>query len=379
MTDTERINQILSDTSRHIEFHSFLSNHLKHAAIALSGLGADADFIERYTNNYAKTTYGFGLEAANPSNLIVNDENWRGMYGKHENFASMVRFLLSRADDIGVDGVIQQYVPDLLAGCVGSLLHGMIHLGWAIHAENDAMIMEGVAYFAFSYVSCYPERVSRKRNDENAVESLLRVALEWEQQPEVTEWVEDIVAKEPVGMQRVLSGTGTQLKIAQVLDAGHELLEEDLAWVGTASESDLWNQLETVVVLLYAARPGNFVILHLITGLFGMEQIANKLEPQDARKAARCFWKTIIAVLLALKAFPSRNELNAAVQNLNGPADSPEEVSGEWDQLVKRAMADSEEHNAKMLYVMQKWWRKRGYNSAFREAARAFTDTPVIS
>jgi hypothetical protein len=40
--------KLLSDRSFHIEFGGFLTNHVKHAVVALEGLGASAELIQRY-------------------------------------------------------------------------------------------------------------------------------------------------------------------------------------------------------------------------------------------------------------------------------------------------------------------------------------------
>ena len=148
----------------------------------------------------------------------------------------------------------------------------MIHLGWAIHANHEKMIIEGIAYLAFSFVDCHPEPISGWYEDISPVDSLLRLAGEWTNHPELGQWVDGVVAAEPTPSLQVLEGTGAQLKISQVLDAGHPLLDSELAWFSSTSIPSLWSQLEYAVGLLFAAKPGNFVTLHLVTGLFGMEQ-----------------------------------------------------------------------------------------------------------
>ena len=375
------VREMLADNSYHIEFHGYLTNHRKHAVIALRGLGAEAGFIQNYVDDYAKNTYGFGLEEPKPSPAVVTDENWREMFGRHQNFNSMVHYVTSRSKEVGVDAVLKQLVPELIAGGIGSLVHGMIHLGWAIHAKHEKMIIEGIAYLAFSFVDCHPERMSGRYEDISPVDSLLRLAGEWTNHPELGQWVDGVVAAEPMPSLQVLEGTGAQLKISQVLDAGHPLLDSELAWFSSTSIPSLWSQLEYAVGLLFAAKPGDFVVLHLVTGLFGMEQIVSKLNDDDARKAARCFWKSAIAVLMALKAFPEEKELSSVHDKYEGMKDDPEnaDVAADWKDMYDRALADKEEHNAKLVYVMKNWWVKSEYKSLFREAATHFTTTPIIT
>lgn len=44
---------LLSDSSYHIEFNSYLANHVKHAIVALHGLDAPAETIQRYWDECA--------------------------------------------------------------------------------------------------------------------------------------------------------------------------------------------------------------------------------------------------------------------------------------------------------------------------------------
>ena len=45
--------QLLSDRSKHIEFGGFLTNHVKHAVVALHGLDAPAGKIQHYWDECA--------------------------------------------------------------------------------------------------------------------------------------------------------------------------------------------------------------------------------------------------------------------------------------------------------------------------------------
>jgi len=57
--------ELLADERYHIEFNGYLSNHVKHALIALAGLGAPADRIQEYWDQYtSETPYGLQLQRA---------------------------------------------------------------------------------------------------------------------------------------------------------------------------------------------------------------------------------------------------------------------------------------------------------------------------
>jgi hypothetical protein len=43
------------------------------------------------------------------------------------------------------------------------------------------------------------------------------------------------------------------------------------------------------------------------------------------------------------------------------------------------ALAEREEHNPKLVYVLRKLWARFGHRSVYRVAAGCFTETPVIA
>lgn len=46
--------------------------------------------------------------------------------------------------------------------------------------------------------------------------------------------------------------------------------------------------------------------------------------------------------------------------------------------MVARGIAEVEEHNIKLVYVMRELWKRYGYWVGFAEAAQAFTLTPNV-
>ena len=386
----DRVAQMLDDQSFHIEFNGFLSNHAKHAVIALNGLGASAQDIEEYRDEYARTTYGVGLEPPKESNVDITEDNWRDFLGKHEQFTSLCRFFEERVENLGLEQTLQVYVPELLPGCVGSLLHGTIHLGWALDAGHKRMTIEGLAYLAFSYVSCYPERTFPESEtlagDRTVLESLLRIAGEWDSPKQtLLTWVDDTVNSKRLsvaaGFQPMLEHTGAQLHIARVLAEGHPLIHATPTWTDSSELGFVWEQLYYGVMLLYLSEPGDFVLLHLITSLHAVEQIARHLPAEQQALAIKCYWTAMLGVLFSLKAFPTKEtleDLHSHYANAIDAAGSPAIVE-DWERNTERALQDREEHNPKLVYVLRKLWSRFGHRSIFRAAAGHFTVTPVVT
>ncbi|MFE9172401.1 questin oxidase family protein [Streptomyces kebangsaanensis] len=388
-TGTDVVDRLLDDRTHHIEFNGHLTNHVKHAVVALAGLGVEPRRIEEYHDNYVSLTpYGFPVEPARRPQHIIDDDNWLELLGKRTDFAAYCDFFDRRERELGMPGVLRHYLPHLLPGWAGALQHATIHLGWALDAGSRWMVIEGLAYLAFAHVSCHPERTfpaDTGRGTEKASESLMRIAGVWkENRQELGTWVENLVgdttAAEPAGIHPELLRSGLQYRIARMLGEGHPLMYETPTWVMEQDPVTSWDDLTYLVTLLYLVEPGDFLLLHLITSLHAMRHIADALPADQRHDVVRCYWTGVLGVLFSRGRFP-RPEKLAALNSLFDTAlddtDDPRWVR-EWDWLVARAVEEEEEHNPKLVYVMREMWRRSGGMSLYRVAAGQFTATPEL-
>ncbi|WNG32887.1 questin oxidase family protein [Archangium minus] len=390
MIDSQVIDELLNDKSYHIEFNGHLTNHVKHAVVALAGLGASAEKIKAYYDNYAKLTpYGYGLEAPRTSKHTISEDNWERFFGKRTSYSSYCDFFDQKEKELGMDELLRRYLPPLLPGWVGSFTHATIHLGWALDVNHRWMTIEGLAYMAFSYVSCHPERASSGQGGrypgENAVDSLLRLAGVWQGDHEALHgWVEALVADTAsgvaAGIHPELARSGLQYRIARMAKEGHPLIYETPAWIESQDVSTSWEQLYYVTTLIYLAMPGNFVLLHLITSLHAMEQIANRLPEEQRKDVVRCFWIGMLCIMFSRADFPRGTKLAAlhatfkdAVDDVGLPA-----MRQDWERIAARSFEEEEEHNPKLVYVLQRVWKRTGGRSIYRAAAAQFTTTPEL-
>jgi len=381
---------LLNDQSYHIEFKVFLTNHVKHAVIALKRLGASPQRIQEYYDTYVKCTpYGYGVDPARPSEHTITQDNWQEYFGQHSSFTSYCEFFDQKEKELGMEQLLGEYVPSLLPGCVGSLMHGTIHLGWALDSGNRWMIIEGLAYMAFSYVSCRPERTypatRGQAKDTSVLESFLRIADAWEADGEALHnWLEATLTNDKYsassGFHPELAVTGTQFNVAKVLAKGHPLIHETPAWIEEQDMATIWEGLYEAVTLLFMTKPGDFLILHLITSLHAMEQIANRLPIDQQKRAIKCYWTAMLAVIFSSGEVPTRATLEALYSQYQDAVDHEESpMEGkEWEHIVARALIEAEEHNPKLVYVQRLLWKRFGHRSLFRIAAGNFTNTPEI-
>ncbi|MEE8608766.1 MAG: questin oxidase family protein [Nitrospiraceae bacterium] len=384
------VERLLNDQSYHIEFNVFLTNHVKHAVIALNGLGASPQRIEDYYDSYAScTAYGYGLEPQRLSEQTITQDNWQAYFGKHCSFTSYCQFFDQQEKQLGMHRLLGEYLPSLLPGCVGSLMHGTIHLGWALDSGNRWMIIEGLAYMAFSYVSCQPEKTfpadPNPLADKSALDSLIRIAETWETDREaLCAWLETTLKadkySEAAGFHPELSVTGTQYQIAKVLAEGHPLIHATPAWIESQDMATIWKQLYDALTLLYMTEPGDFIVLHLITSLYAMEQIAKQLPVDEQKRAIKCYWTAMLGVLFSRGEMPSKARLAALHAKYKDALDGDGSVreGQDWEQIISQAINEEEEHNPKLVYVQNLMWKRFGRRSVFRVAAGHFTTTPKI-
>jgi hypothetical protein len=387
MTESTMVDELLNDQTYHIEFNGHLTNHAKHAVIALAQLGASPQRIKSYYDNYAKLTpYGYGLEPPRASKQDISQDNWTHYFGKRTSFSAYCDFFDQQEKELGTDELLRRYLPSLLPGWVGAFTHATIHLGWALDAGNRWMMVEGLAYMAFSYVSCHPDRVFPARGgNEQAVDSLIRIAGAWESDDAgLRRWVEALVADTAsgvaAGIHPELARSGLQYRNARLLGEGHPVIYRTPAWIDEQDVATSWEQLYYAVTLLYLAMPGDFVLLHLITSLHGMEQIADRLPADQQRNAVRCFWIGMLCIMFSERNVPKATTLAALHSTYRDAVDAGgnAEDGPDWDQIVARAINEDEEHNPKMVYVLRRVWRRTGRRSIYRVAAAHFTTTPDL-
>ncbi|KSB91706.1 hypothetical protein AS593_06700 [Caulobacter vibrioides] len=386
------VETLLADRAYHIEFNGHLTNHAKHAVVALAGLGVPPHQILAYYENYAElTTYGYGLEPARSSELAVTRETWRSFLGKRRGFSALCGFFDAEERRLGIGGVVALYGPELLTGWIGAFTHATIHLGWALDAGSRWMAIEGLAYLVFTHVPAHAERAgldAAGAGDVAPRDSLLRIARAWHADPSAATTLQaaqaDTRSPAAQAIHPELARSGLQYRIARSAAHGHHLIYALPPWAVGADENQApspkdWEALFEAAALLYLAFPGDFVVLHLITALHAVETIAARLSPADAWAAYRGYWVGALAIAFGERLVPKPDKLEALLAALpdHDALDSPERAK-DWRDIIARAVLEEEEHNPKLAYVLQKLWRRSGGRALYRVAAAQFTKTPLL-
>lgn len=381
---------ILANRVFDIEFCGYLSNHAKHGIVALDGLNAPQARIEEWWNQYTRLTpYELSLHRVEQSWDKVDPctvKEWQDLRGKKQNWQEMCVFMQNELDqkfDGNTDRLVKEYAPSLIDGIAGALTHGIIHLGWGIDALSPWMTIEGLAYLNFSFLGVDPSKITVKEvGTEAPVDTILRISQEITEQDLTRTWIEATKAKYDETHHPELVPAGFQWQLSKVLHEPHTVATSVPSWLRDAPIESLWEQLYRTITYVYLATRdkedshGNFLILHGLTSLWGLEHLCNVLDDEQlTRRALKQFFAMMICLLATSSGgFPTEEDL---VSSLAGfPADQQEET--EWEPIVARGIAEEEEHNIKLVYVAKELWTRYGHWSGFAEAARTFTLTPEI-
>mmetsp|Transcript_9218 Transcript_9218/g.14969 ORF Transcript_9218/g.14969 Transcript_9218/m.14969 type:complete len:258 (-) Transcript_9218:31-804(-) len=251
------------------------------------------------------------------------------------------------------------------------------------------MIIEGLSYMAFTYVTTHIDTKGENNNHKGVLDSLEQF-LEDKEKLEV--WAKK-VANSPEfspekGFHPEIAMAGLQYHVAKLQASENPAIKSRPQWIDNLKIKDLWQQIYYGATLFYLARPGDFVVLHILTGLWGLEHIVSKLKKEDQRDAIARFWSAILVTAvgsaylstLGIPGLPEKKALQVLHQKYSSSVDKEGDKDAEenWNTLVKAAVDQREEHNIKLVYVMRKLWERYDRHSLFRVAAANFTDTPSI-
>lgn len=375
---------LLDDRTHHIEFNGHLTNHVKHAVVALAAIGAPEQRIRDYYRTYAELTpYGFPLEPRRPSTQAVDGANWREFLGGRVHFDAYLRFFDREIAERGVAGAVAEYAPELLRGWIGAFTHAAIHLGWALWAEHPAMTAEALAYLAFSHVRTVgDERAAGPDFDAaDPLESLVRLSERWREDTRFRAAVESTITDTNTytELHPELNRSGLQARVAAVARTGIADLTDTPAWIHTLPPAERRERVRRAVTLLYLAQPGDFVVLHLITSLFALEIITETLDSPEATAAIYdLYWAGARVITAAERKFPDPGKLRELDTLYAGrESDRTAHALDEFEVAARRAWLEDEEHNPKLVFVLRDWWNAADW-TGYRHAAAQFTRTPEL-
>lgn len=382
---------LLTNRSFDMEFAGFFTNHAKHAVIALQGLEAEPSRIQEYWDWYTADMpreQPLGKVSQDWTQVQRIDKNeWLSLRGKKTKWQEQVAFMDAELERLGsTDRLVAEYVDvTMIDGVAGSLAHGIIHLGYAIDSGSPTMISEGLAYLNYCHLSVNPSKFQPQAHaDATPTDSWLRVAETFYEQDLANTWVKPTKAKYDESFHPELVVAGLQWQASKLLHDPHELAIELPSWVDADDAAATWKALYEGAISLYLASRdidgfGNFVVLHLLSSLWALEQTCRIVEKETAaehaaavrRRAWSQYYTTAVVFMSSVNGVPTVEKLRSIQQEF--PLDATDEESLDWTPMVEAGKAEEEEHNIKLVYVTRELWNRYGHWKGYSAAARTFT------
>jgi hypothetical protein len=352
---------------------------------------APEERVQEYWETYTSLTpYSLPLHRVEQdwSKVVpATPQQWKNWRGKKTHWQEQVAFLNQELDKRNgdTDKLVADYAPELLNGMVGALTHAIIHTGWAIDADSPWMIAEGLAYLNFAHIGLSDSQLvwDKHADDATPMDSLRRVADTWHTEHLSTTWVAKAKSSYDETFHPELVPAGFQWEVAKILDSAHRVATDLPSWISTMDIDVLWENLYRAVLYLFLATRdeqghGNFIVLHLITSLWGLEKTLTVINKEKtSRKAIAHYYAGLICLLsVSAGGFPRKDVLLDIEKTF--PRNDTDPADLDWTNMIKAGITEEEEHNIKLVYAMRELWNRYGHWKGFSEAATSFTLTPVI-
>jgi hypothetical protein len=298
----------LSDTCRALltrltNFHPFygdgLSNHLPMALVALDRLGGSPKRLKAFYAASIPSLVGFkpAARALHPINAKGNPDQFPG---------ALLYFQRAIAED-GPASVLQRWLPELMPGIAAASFHGLIRLGYAIEASNNAEIASALALWTTTFTSLgapgpladeMPAAIVKRLSQLTANHRVSRGLI--------VDRMRGIAALDS------LQYSASQPRQLNLADVAH------------------------FAISAYASFD-DFTLLHAVTASHAFRLIIPYIA--DSALATRYLWRSIMIAALSTR-LPLHNDWPKAGAHIT-----------EWAEVAARAVGSDDEHVIKLVYT----------------------------
>ncbi|KAK9764874.1 hypothetical protein K7432_007265 [Basidiobolus ranarum] len=270
-------------------FETFKHNHGVHLLGSLYDMGATE---ERMRELYEKLVATY-LAKMPESKYSITEHNYQDFYGNDSAYRDLTDFFEGEVSKLGFDRAFQKYVPTLLPGLGGHIVHPLIHLGYAVEFRNDMVLAEALAFATLAYDS-HGELI-----DTVAFKSTSKSLTETLEQMNDDSRLNDITPEYNINTN-----------LLKVVDETHvECTGEYLAaWDPSFPDgkySERVHELSKAITLLFLGQSSqyrpNFFLCHLLTGLHATRSILPQLMKKDQIRALRLMWLTTLQMHVAVR------------------------------------------------------------------------------
>ena len=284
-------------------FHPFygdgLSNHLPMALVALDRLGGSPSRLNAFYAASIPSLVGF-KPAAHPVHPI-------DAMGNSDHFASVLLYFQRAIVEDGPGDVLRRWVPELIPGIAAASFHGMIRLGYAIEASNNAEIASALALWTTAFTSLGPPGDLVDEMPSAIVKRLSKVIANHPVSPGLI--VDRMTGIAPLNLLQYSESQPRQLRLPDV--AGF-------------------------AISAYASFD-DFTLLHAVTATHAFRLVIPFIA--DSALATRYLWRSIMIAALST-GLPLHNEWPKEGAHRTG-----------WADITARAIESDDEHVIKLVYT----------------------------
>lgn len=349
-----------------IEHHGFLSNHLTHAWVCLSATGANEEDARWWQRNYLgqlaepHPRHPGGPEPAlipDPG-VVIDDASWVNYVNETRcNYAELLSFMRARMRSLGRGEMMRSFIPPLLPGLAGAALHPLIHIGWALEADHDDMLVEGIAYLASANqrlgVDDGPDSEDLWSPDGTDLMTASRAYLTTARTAGHGA-LAHLRSREPQYERRGRGSFQHRMKTFNDPDLPLGAVLDAAGPVGLpAPDADLLSAADDAVALAaaaYLASDCEFFVIHGLTSLHATIILLAHLDAIDQRRALAFWWRAAMATYVA-EDLPGLDKCFDLLET--GP--DPVEGKSDWHDVHARARRSLDEHVTKAVYVLWRW------------------------
>lgn len=293
------------------EYGGGLCNHLPMALVALDQMGATPSQLNDYQRNHVSW-----LERLPANNRAITPGAWPFRKANHAGYVELRADFRQRIAADGWEQVLRATLPELASGLTAAAFHGMIRTAMGVTARHEGEIASGLAYWAAHWQ---------------------RLGLVEASSP---------ISADPV---ELLNRIRDDARFATPGDMP-DLIDDQLLAVSRLegfSEITNWLDVERVTIrnlALAAAQvygaTGHFTALHLVTGAQAGAVLLPYLE--SPKVLLPWLWQGMAAAYVAIERPPLPDaDMVAMWRNSTVPS---------WQDLLQRALTETDEHAVKLIY-----------------------------
>ncbi|KAI9490010.1 hypothetical protein BDB00DRAFT_839763 [Zychaea mexicana] len=351
---------VFSDSAGHI-------NHLSHHYLAAYSLGASMDKLQTIYDVYASY-----MRPRPPSIGVLTDKTYQQHLGNRDAYTSYLEYFTKEIEHRGMLDAIRFWMfhdnekDNMLPRVLGSGIHPLIHLGYAVEFNLPLIAAESLSMAASSedtlkhfFAAAAPPAVPN-------------------QQASATCSIKDIVAK--VNCDPAFDGIvkfTDKIKVLSVLASAHKAGSKISEYVAQWSIKDLKSSLQelyTQVMLLYASTGirGNssqspkidFFLAHCLTSIHAAHTLLPYLTPLQAEWLLRGHLATTLVCYIgcgrpqvqpeSLVKYEGTNIKSLTSLSAVPDASDDDTSKTKWHEVIKRSLAPEiqEPHYIKVVRAL---------------------------